>query len=96
MQKNDALTWLRQETKKYRSFVILLTVLEIFVSGLGVCYALVMKQMVDRTVAKDGQGFMMGMIGFSLLVLSQLIIRMRKNKFAAIKINATIDNVRFI
>ena len=75
MQKNDALTWLRQETKKYRSFVILLTVLEIFVSGLGVCYALVMKQMVDRTVAKDGQGFMMGMIGFSLLVLSQLIIR---------------------
>lgn len=75
MQKNDALTWIRQETKKYRSFVILLTVLEIFVSGLGVCYALVMKQMVDRTVAKDGQGFMMGMIGFSLLVLSQLIIR---------------------
>ena len=75
MQKNDALTWLRQETKKYRSFVILLTVLEILVSGLGVCYALVMKQMVDRTVAKDGQGFMMGMIGFSLLVLSQLIIR---------------------
>lgn len=50
MQKNDALTWIRQETKKYRSFVILLTVLEIFVSGLGVCYALVMKQMVDRMV----------------------------------------------
>lgn len=75
MKEHNALTWLRQEAKKYRSFVILLTVLEILVSGLGVCYALVMKQMVDRAVAKDGQGFMMGMIGFSLLVLSQLVIR---------------------
>ena len=56
MQKNNALTWLRQETKKYRSFVIFLTVLEILVSGLGVCYALVMKQMVDRAVAKDSNG----------------------------------------
>ena len=53
----------------------MLTIFEIIVSGLGVCYALVMKQMVDRAVAKDSHGFVMGMIGFGLLVLSQLAIR---------------------
>ena len=75
MKEKSTLTWLRKVTKKYRSFVVLLAIFEIIVSGLGVCYALVMKQMVDRAVAKDSHGFVMGMIGFGLLVLSQLAIR---------------------
>ena len=75
MKEKSTLTWLRKVTKKYRSFVVLLVIFEIIVSGLGVCYALVMKQMVDRAVAKDSHGFVMGMIGFGLLVLSQLAIR---------------------
>ena len=75
VKEKSTLTWLRKVTKKYRSFVVLLAIFEIIVSGLGVCYALVMKQMVDRAVAKDSHGFVMGMIGFGLLVLSQLAIR---------------------
>ncbi len=75
MKEKSALTWLRKMTKKYRAFVVLLTVLEIIVSGLAICYALVMKQMVDRAVAKDGHGFVIGMIGFGMLVLGQLMIR---------------------
>lgn len=75
MKEKSTLTWLRKVTKKYRSFVVLLTIFEIIVSGLGVCYALVLKQMVDCAVAKDSHGFVMGMIGFGLLVLSQLAIR---------------------
>ena len=42
---------------------------------IGICYALVMKQMVDRAVAKDGYGFTMGMAGFALLIAGQLLIR---------------------
>jgi ABC-type multidrug transport system fused ATPase/permease subunit len=68
-------TWLKKVTKKYRFFVVLLTVFEIIVSGLGICYALVLKQMVDRAVVKDSHGFVIGMIGFGMLVLGQLIIR---------------------
>ena len=75
MKDKSTLVWLRKATNKYRPFVVVLTVFEIIVSGLGVCYALVMKQMVDRAVAKDSHGFVMGMIGFGLLVLSQLVIR---------------------
>lgn len=75
MKEKSTLTWLRKVTKKYRSFVVLLTVFEIIVSGLGVCYALVLKQMVDRAVVKDSHGFVIGMIGFGLLVLGQLMIR---------------------
>lgn len=75
MKEKSTLTWLKKVTKKYRSFVVLLTVFEIIVSGLGICYALVLKQMVDRAVVKDSQGFVIGMIGFGMLVLGQLIIR---------------------
>lgn len=75
MKEQNVLSWLKTATRKYHSYVVLLTVFEIIVSGLGVCYALVMKQMVDRAVAKDARGFIMGMTGFGLLVLSQLVIR---------------------
>ena len=75
MKEKSTLIWLRKVTEKYRSFVVLLTGFEIIVSGLGICYALVMKQMVDRAVAKDSHGFVIGMIGFGMLVLGQLIIR---------------------
>ena len=75
MKEKSTLTWLKKVTKKYRSFVVLLTVFEIIVSGLGICYALVLKQMVDRAVVKDSHGFVIGMIGFGMLVLGQLMIR---------------------
>lgn len=75
VKEKSTLTWITKQTNKYRFFVMMLTVFEIIVSGLGICYALVMKQMVDRAVAKDSHGFVMGMIGFGLLVLSQLTIR---------------------
>ena len=76
MQKNGALLWLRKTTNTYRPMLILLTMFEIMVSLLGVCYALVMKQMVDHAVAKDSHGFVLGMMAFGLLVVIQLSLRM--------------------
>lgn len=70
-----ALSWLNKSTKKYHSYIGFLTALEVIVSMIGICYALVMKQMVDRAVAKDGYGFTMGMAGFALLIAGQLLIR---------------------
>ena len=75
MKENSVLSWLGKTTKRYQRFVVLLIALEMLVSGLGVCYALVMKRMVDKAVAKDSHGFVLGMCGFGLLVISQLSIR---------------------
>lgn len=75
MKENSVLSWLGKTTKRYQWFVVLLIALEMLVSGLGVCYALVMKLMVDKAVAKDSHGFVLGMCGFGLLVISQLSIR---------------------
>lgn len=75
MKVKGALSWLNKSTKKYYSYIGFLTALEVIVSMIGICYALVMKQMVDRAVAKDGYGFTMGMAGFALLIAGQLLIR---------------------
>ena len=75
MKEKGALSWLNKSTKKYHSYIGFLTALEIIVSMIGICYALVMKQMVDRAVAKDRYGFTMGMAGFALLIAGQLLIR---------------------
>lgn len=53
MKEKGALSWLNKSTKKYHSYIGFLTALEVIVSMIGICYALVMKQMVDRAVAKD-------------------------------------------
>lgn len=74
MKVKGALSWLNKSTKKYHSYIGFLTALEVIVSMIGICYALVMKQMVDRAVAKDGYGFTMGMAGFALLIAGQLLI----------------------
>lgn len=66
VKEKGALSWLNKSTKKYHSYIGFLTALEVIVSMIGICYALVMKQMVDRAVAKDGYGFTMGMAGFAL------------------------------
>ncbi len=75
MREHSTLMWLTKQTNKYRFLVVLLTILEIVISGLGVCYALVMKQMVDQAVAKDSRGFVIGIVAFGLLIISQLVLR---------------------
>lgn len=75
MEEKGALAWLHKSTKEYRFRVGMLTVIEIVISMLGVGYALVMKQMVDCAVAKRMDGFVTGIIGFSLLVILQLVFR---------------------
>lgn len=75
MRETNAIAWLKNVTKKYKCAVGILTAMEIAISLFGVCYALVMKQMVDCAVAKDGHGFVTGMVGFALLVIGQLVLR---------------------
>lgn len=77
MNENDnkAAGWLREQTKEYRFRIGVLTTIELVISLLGVGYALVMKQMVDRAVARDSHGFLLGIIGFALLVAGQLVLR---------------------
>lgn len=75
MKKSSGLTWLRQHTKEYRRYICVLTAIEILISLVGVCYAIVMKRMVDKAVAGDVHGFVMGMLGFAGLIAIQLLFR---------------------
>lgn len=75
MNDKSALLWLTKNTEKYRFSIALLTVLELLISLMGVLYALVMKQMVDRAVMGDSHGFVTGITGFAMLVAGQITLR---------------------
>lgn len=77
MEKKDntAFAWLTEHTREYRVSIGWLAVIEVWISLLGVGYALVMKWMVDAAVAKNSRDFVLGIIGFALLVIGQLVLR---------------------
>lgn len=91
MKEKSALPWLIKTTKSYRNFICILTVLEIVISAFSVCYALVMKQMVDCAVAMDIDGFVIGIIGFGLLVITQLIVRIITRQLSE-SVRSSIEN----
>ena len=82
MKGKTALTWLSRIVRQYRMHIGVLTFFEIVISGMGVCYAFVMKQMVDWAVAGDMSGFIAGIIGFVVLVLGQLLLRVISRQLA--------------
>lgn len=91
MKGKTALTWLSRIVRQYRMHIGVLTFFEIVISGMGVCYAIVMKQMVDWAVAGDMSGFIAGIIGFVVLVLGQLLLRVISRQLAE-SVRSNIEN----
>ena len=52
-----------------------LLLLQTVLSGGAICYALIMKKMIDCAVEQDRQGFFYGLMMFALLIGIQLILR---------------------
>ena len=75
MTDKRAIVWLLRTAGKYKGYIILLLLLQTLVNGGAVCYALVMKKMVDSAVGQDKEGFFIGLITFGLLMLSLMLIR---------------------
>lgn len=75
MKDIETVRWLLKKTGKYKGYIILLLLLQMVVNGGAVCYALVMKKMVDCAVGQDKGGFFTGLIAFGLLMVLLMLIR---------------------
>lgn len=75
MTDKRAIAWLLKTAGKYKGYILLLLLLQTLVNGGAVCYALVMKKIVDSAVGQDKEGFFTGLITFGLLMLSLMLIR---------------------
>ncbi len=75
MTDTRAALWLLKAAGKYRAYIGWLLLLQTIVSGGAVCYALVMKEMIDCAVEKDRQGFFAGLFLFALLIVMQMALQ---------------------
>lgn len=76
MTDRKAISWLLKTVGKYRKYIVLLLFLQTFVNGGAVCYALVMKKIVDSAVGHDREGFFSGIVLFGILMLILMLTRM--------------------
>ena len=76
MRDKETIAWLNMAVKKYRSLIWVLVLLQIVINGVAVCYALIMKKMIDHAVNGESHGFFIYLISFGLLILLQLALRM--------------------
>lgn len=75
MKDKESVRWLLKSAGKYRIHIVALLLLQVFLSGVSLCYALVMKAMIDGAVAGSRQEFFGGLAGFAALILMQLLLR---------------------
>ena len=76
MRDKETIAWLNMAVKKYKSLIWVLVLLQIVINGVAVCYALIMKKMIDHAVNGESHGFFIYLISFGLLILLQLALRM--------------------
>ena len=69
MTDKKAVKWLSQTVGKSKGNIVLLALLQAIANGGAVCYALVMKNMVDNAVDGNRTGFITGLVSFGLLML---------------------------
>ena len=68
--------WLLRSAGKYKGYIVLLLLLQALGNGGAVCYALVMKKMVDCAMAGNCTGFVSGLVTFGLLLIFLMTVRM--------------------
>jgi len=68
--------WLWKNTGRCRCHIGWLVLLHILVSGGAVCYALVMKKMIDCAIVRNEEGFFSGLLSFVGIVVIQSALRM--------------------
>jgi len=81
MTDKKAVTWLLETTGKYKWNIVLLVLLQAVANGGAVCYALIMKKMVDSAVRQDKEVFLTGLLTFGLLMLCLVLMRMFLRQF---------------
>lgn len=75
MADRKAVKWLLQAAGKYKGRMVFLILLQIAANGGAVCYALVMKQVVDAAAEQNPTYFWQGLCVFGFLMLVLLAVR---------------------
>ena len=73
--KNSALHWLYDVPKRKKLYVLALCILNALLGASGVLDALLMREIVDRAVARDRDGFWFHVILIVILTLVQILLR---------------------
>ena len=71
---NRTLGWLWRVTGCKKGYILALTLLQTVNGGLGVLYALLLRNIVDSAVGRDGAAFRAGVLSIVGLVLAQLAV----------------------
>ncbi len=71
---NRTLGWLWRVTGRKKGYILALTLLQTVNGGLGVLYALLLRNIVDSAVGRDGAAFRAGVLSIVGLVLAQLAV----------------------
>ena len=71
---NRTLGWLWRVTGRKKGYILALTLLQTVSGGLGVLYALLLRNIVDSAVGRDGAAFRTGVLSIVGLVLVQLAV----------------------
>lgn len=71
---NRTLVWLWRVTGRKKGYILALTLLQTVSGGLGVLYALLLRNIVDSAVGRDGAAFRTGVLSIVGLVLVQLAV----------------------
>ncbi len=75
MTENKAFQWLRKAVGRQKYHILMLVFLQTIVSGGSVCYALIMKDVIDAAVAKNRHGFFVGLALFAMVIVVLLVLR---------------------
>lgn len=73
--KNNAVKWLYSVTGRKKWIILMLMIVQAVLGASGVLYALLLRNIVDRAVSGDRDGFLLQVILIILLVLAQVGMR---------------------
>ncbi len=76
MTDKKVISWLLKTVGKFKVYIIIMLLLQMIVNGGAVCYALVLKKMIDCAVAGNKDGFFRGLFIFSAMMIIIMLMRL--------------------
>lgn len=76
MKKNETLRWLCRIAGRHRGVITLLMLLQTVTGVVSVCYALILRNLIDAAVSHNRADFLGGFLLFSCLIIWNILLRM--------------------
>lgn len=75
MRDNSAVRWLWEITDRKKWYIVILLLMQGVLGLSTLCYALLLRNIIDCAVGRDAHGFTFYLIGFGFLVVGQIVLR---------------------